>query len=125
MVERILSIIEFSDNDYEGYLITTTEQTIEFHIDNGQQCCESWGYFSTNDNLDDFIGAKLLNTYLTDDALKNIDVILGEDHECRVQFVNFETSKGKLQLAVYSSHNDYYAHEIRVISKQLTHKAWL
>ena len=31
-----------------------------FLINNGSQCCENWGYMSTDDNLDQYIGSDLL-----------------------------------------------------------------
>ena len=44
---------------YDGYKITTSEQEYLILIDNGQCCCESWGYFSSEDDFGDYIGKNL------------------------------------------------------------------
>ena len=98
----------------DGYKVTTKDHAFLVLIDNGQSCCESWGYMASEDKLDDFIGANLREVTLTDTALKTMkmdDVYIGDGG---IQFVNFETSRGTLQLAVYNGHNGYYGHGIIV-----------
>lgn len=77
-MEKIVSInpnASFDDtsegwtNSMEGVIITTTDQTIRMGISDSQNCCESSGYFFTEDNVEDFIGAKLLSVDLTDAGL--------------------------------------------------------
>ena len=41
---------------YDGYKITTSKQEYLILIENGQCCCESWGYFSSEDDFADYIG---------------------------------------------------------------------
>jgi len=108
--------------DYEGYQIITDKQTIKLGIDNMRSCCENWGYFFSEDNLDEFIGAELLDIKLTDSQLKPAEFDTNNMYEGGAMFVNIETSKGTLQFIAYNEHNGYYGHESCVISKQLTHE---
>jgi len=107
---------------YDGYKITTDKQEILLLISNGQNCCENWGYFMSNDNINDFIGAELLEVKLVNDCLdvKKLQDMYMEETSC--MFVNFETNRGTLQFTAYNSHNGYYSHTAKVISTQLTNE---
>lgn len=106
--------------EYDGYKITTSEHEYRILIDNGQSCCESWGYFSSDDDFDSFIGKGLVSVELTDKALNNIKVEESGYYSGDgggIQFVNFKINNGAvLQFAVYNSHNGYYGHPI-IIAK--------
>jgi hypothetical protein len=128
-MEKILKIEEgffkLNEADYdwqafEGFVITTSEQTIKIGIETGQSCCETFGYLIMNDEISDFIDQELLSISIVDTALntKVIDAV-SDLEEGEAMFVNLETSNGLLQLAVYNSHNGYYGHEMVVISMQL------
>lgn len=125
-MEKILEISEcgFTGNDswdsYEGWLITTTEQTIKIGIADGQDCCEHWGYFLSEDDVEDFIGASLLSVSIVDTCLKLTKLKEEWVSEDSAMFINFETSEGTLQFTVYNEHNGYYGHSVVVESKQLT-----
>lgn len=121
MNEIIIKIEEttFQKGRFDGYEITTNKQIIQFGIDNCQRCCESWGYFSSEDNLNEFIGAELLDIQLTDTAL-NTKKLEGLSSEDILMFVTFETNKGFFQLTAYNGHNGYYGHDAVIISQQLT-----
>lgn len=103
----------------EGYQIITDKQTIILGIENGQSCCEDWGYMLSNDTPDEFIGAELNSIHITDRALKDVEV--PNVYEGCIMFVNIETSKGTLQFVAYNDHNGYYGHEAGVVSIELTH----
>lgn len=119
--ETILKIEEVTFEDKDGFIITTTEQEIKLGINNRQQCFEDWGYFMSEDNLTDFIGAKLLDIKITDTLLKPIKGFNEDDmYNGGVMFVNVETSDGLLQFIAYNEHNGYYGHSACVISKQVT-----
>lgn len=105
--------------EFDGFEITTNKQIIQFGIDNCQRCCESWGYFSSEDNLNEFIGAKLLDIQLTDTAL-NTKKLEGLPSKDNIMFVTFKTNKGLFQLTAYNGHNGYYGHDAVIISQQLT-----
>lgn len=101
----------------DGYLIETDKKSISILIDNGQSCCESWGYFSSEDDLRQFIGAELTEINLTDVALNKarLEEETGDEFDCGgIQFVDFVTNKGVFQLAVYNAHNGHYGHSILV-----------
>jgi hypothetical protein len=124
-MEKILEIketIEVKDySKYSGYEIITNKQSIKLLISSSQGCCESWGYFFSEDNLDDFIGAELKNITLTDIALNTKDLPDYGLDQGGVMFVNLETDKGTLQFAAYNSHNGFYGHDAKVISEQLNY----
>lgn len=132
-MEQILSITEapfkVQGNDwskYDGYQIITNEQIIQFGIDNGRSCCESWGHMITNDSTDEFIGATVKDISITDTALNNKKIEELESLDSGgVMFVNIETDKGLLQFVAYNAHNGYYGHDAVIISKQLTYSETL
>lgn len=101
----------------DGYKVETDKHIFYILINNEQSCCESWGYFSSEDNLEQFIGAELLEVRLTDKAL-NTRVVEESGYyedEGGIQFVDFVTTNGVFQLAVYNAHNGYYGHNILVL----------
>lgn len=101
-------------SSYDGYRIKTDKHEFNILIDNGQCCCESWGYFYLNDDEQEFVGSELLEVKLTDTALNKQKVEeSGYYEDCGgIQFVDFVTDKGVLQFAVYNAHNGYYGHPI-------------
>lgn len=70
--------------------------------DDGQSCCEN-RYMSTDDDLTEYAGAKLLDFELKD--APNVSDEYG-DHE--VQFLDVVTDKGTFQMASHNEHNGYY-----------------
>ncbi len=106
-------------SEYDGYGVETDKHRFLVLIDNGQSCCENWGYLSSEDDLQHFIGAELRNVTATDIASKKIALALKEGNEWgldegAVRFVDFETDRGVFQLAVYNAHNGYYGHGVIV-----------
>jgi len=71
-------------------------------LDDGQSCCEA-RYMTTDDNLDEYAGAKLLGLEIKDapDIEERYDV-----HE--VQFLEVMTSRGCFTMATHNEHNGYY-----------------
>lgn len=109
--DQTLELSTSTKGDYDGFKITTRKGDIYFLINNGSQCCENWGYMSTDDNLDQYIGSDLLKIELTGINLTTKDFFeYIEDDE--IQFVTVTTSAGVFQLAVYNAHNGYYGHSI-------------
>jgi len=112
---QMLSVIGgFSEMD--GYKVETDKHTFLVLIDNGQSCCESWGYMSSEDEHEKFIESELIEVNLTDTALNQIKVKESDYYEDSggIQFVDFVTNVGVFQLAVYNGHNGYYGHGILV-----------
>lgn len=128
---KIESNNRWYSSEYDGFLIKTNKQNIRILISNSQNCCENWGYFSTNEeNVDDYIGAEIYSINQVDTYLNvkphNVNFTTSRlipDEE--VIFVNIETSKGTLQFAVYNSHNGYYGHAVKIISEQLNVEKYL
>lgn len=121
-MEKILKIEETNFDGKCGFIITTDKQIVKLGIDDYQSCCENYGYFMSEDNLEDFIGAELLDIKITDTLLKpNNEIDVNDIYEGDVMFVNIETNKGLLQFVAYNEHNGYYGHDACVISKQLNY----
>jgi hypothetical protein len=129
--EKIIAITEHEKNNREGYKIITTEQEIILAIDNGQSCCESWGYFWCNEKPEFYVGATLHGIELTDAGLS--EAIMKKEEldpnseyfEGGIMFVNLKTSKGVLQFVAYNKHNGYYGHEALIKSTQLNHSDYI
>ena len=62
-MKKIVEIKDYGNADgyfnVAGFEVVTDKQSIKLYIDNESSCCERWGYFWCNDNLHDFVGAKL------------------------------------------------------------------
>ncbi len=125
MKEKITNIKEVHDVELkcgeiyraEGYLIETEKATYYFLIDQDQCCCESFGYLSTPDDFNDFVGADLLSIkrVTVNDCVKQNDLEERMNQEfdpAQTMFINIETSNGLLQLAAYNEHNGYYGHYV-------------
>ena len=129
--ETITAINEITEGErwssMAGYEVLTDKQRITLMIDNESSCCERWGYFFSEDDVAQFVGAQLLGIELTDTALKPESLKandLNPGHEWfegSLMFVTLNTSKGPLQFVAYNEHNGYYGHEAKVTSQQLTH----
>ena len=128
-MEKILRIEETNfktkENDwnsYEGYQIITDKQTIKLGISDGQYCCERSGYFMSEDDFSEFIGANIIDLAITDTCLNTKKLEEEELYEPDLMFVNLNTDKGLLQFVAYNSHNGYYGHSAVVVSEQLFHE---
>ena len=134
--ERIEQIREYRGRgDWRieaGFQIVTNKQTITLAIDDEASCCESWGYFLTEDDTEKFIGAELRGVKITDTNRSTRQFFTGWDHEHdfndpnhiglddgEVMFVDIQTDRGPLQFVAYNAHNGYYGHTARVSSRQL------
>lgn len=70
--------------------------------DDGQSCCEH-RYMTTDDKLEDFIGAKLIGAEVKEAAPIAVDY---GDHE--IAFLDVTTDKGMFQMKTHNEHNGYY-----------------
>ncbi len=118
---EISSIDEVSDISVrglsmDGYVVMTDKTRVRVLIENGQCCCESWGYLCSEDDSTPYIGSQLRGVVLTDTALNRQKVAASDYYECAggIQFVDFVTDRGVFQIAVYNGHNGYYGHEIHI-----------
>jgi len=133
MSEKILEICETTftkteekswyTSGYDGFVIKTDKQEIKLGIQNSQCCCESWGYFMSEDDTARFVGADLLDIKITNCALNKEK--LQEVYEGDTMFVDIETSEGVLQFVAYNCHNGYYGHDALVQSEQLNYSECL
>lgn len=117
IIQKIEEVNNYSTpgDDWEGYIITTSQRTLRFLIDQDQQCCESWGHLCSPDDLDSYIGSWLLKIECTTDALetRSIDKLKLQE-EADLKFVSFTTDRGVFQLCAYTDHNGYYGHHVRL-----------
>ncbi len=72
-------------------------------MDVGQSCCER-RYMRTDDNLEDYIGARFIGVEIKE-APEMIDEYCNV-HE--VQFLEIKTDRGALTMANHNEHNGYY-----------------
>lgn len=70
--------------------------------DEGQSCCEL-RYMRTDDNLSDYIGAKLLGA-----EIKEAPSVEDEYGEHDVQFLELKTDRGVFTMVSHNEHNGYY-----------------
>ena len=127
MKETITSIeelndFEYKDSCYDGYKVETTKNNYLLLISSYQQCCESWGYATTEEKTKDFIGAEVLSVDTTSSKLKNFNLDDYDylEREASTLFLTFNTSKGKLQFVVYNAHNGYYSHNALIVKNDKT-----
>lgn len=108
-------------NRFTGYSVITSKQTILILINNQSQCCENFGYMSSEDNFEDFIESELKELKAVDTSLSisELNDIVGGHEEPHTMFVNLETNKGTLQFTLYNEHNGFYGHKVRIVSHQL------
>lgn len=112
-----------SYGEMDGFKIITDKQEIRMGIYNSQCCCESFGFFMSEDDLSQFIGTELLGIEVVGDCLKPEKLEDVYDGAC--MFVNVKTSEGLLQFTAYNSHNGYYGHDAVVESEQLNYETSL
>lgn len=119
-VPQLLNAMFGATGNMEGYKIKTDKHEFYVLIDSDQCCCESWGYFISEDDYNKFVGGELFEVNLTDKCLnsKKFEESGYYEEEGGIQFVDFVTSKGKFQLAVYNAHNGYYGHPILVLKDE-------
>lgn len=112
------------DRHLEGFKITTDKQEILLGMDSGQSCCETYGYFMSEDDIEQFIGASIISIYKVDECLKVTELPKYLDSG-GTMFINIETDKGTLQFTAYNAHNGYYIHMATTRCNQLTYEEYL
>lgn len=110
-------------SEMAGFKVTTAQRDIILAIDDESSCCESWGYFLTEDRPAKYVGAALLDVCLTDTnrSTKSFSSDWNTEGECLdegdVMFVDIVTDMGTLQFVAYNAHNGYYGHTAIVFSR--------
>ena len=105
-------------NDYMGYLVETEKESIFVLVSDEHHCCEKTGYVTSDDNLDNFIGADLRSVEVVGEDYNIVSELLPDEDEYETTFtvfVNFNTDRGVLQMAVYNQHNGWYGHDVLLI----------
>lgn len=137
MPESIVSIEEVTDvignnsySRYDGYRITTTERVLELLISNSQSCCESFGYFVSEDDLSQYMGREFRGLHITDTNRTGREFTKGWEpgqdpnaislDDGDVMFVDVMTDIGSFQFAAYNAHNGYYGHTALITGRALT-----
>jgi hypothetical protein len=90
------------DEDSNKLCFRFDDDTGIYLFDDGQSCCEH-RYMKTDDDLNEYNGAKLLDLELKDGGTKNDD---WDTHE--IQFLDVKTDKGVFQISNHNEHNGYY-----------------
>lgn len=100
---------------YDGYKIKTETQDILIVISNYQSCCEDWGYITSNDNFEYFVGSELVKVEVVDSNMAVVDLDKNFSYGGDAIFVNVTTSLGVIQFVMYNEHNGYYGHDVLVM----------
>ena len=114
---KIKEIKEIENDKYDGYCIILQDKNevkkVEILIENGQSCCENWGYICSEDIFENFIDSRVIEVNTTSvEGETSIKDYMATEYidEDEIMFLTLKTSKGILQFAVYNSHNGYYGH---------------
>ncbi len=94
-------IFKITLNDKNELVFDFTDGTGVKILDEAIYCCEE-RYMRTDDNLDDFIGTKLIGAELK--HVENVDSY--EVHE--IQFLEIQTNRGVFTMANHNENNGYY-----------------
>ena len=77
MTETIKEIKEVNNininhmyGNFSGYEVTTNRTKRYILIEDGQQCCENYGYMISEDDVNNYVGATLTNFSVVDKSLK-------------------------------------------------------
>jgi hypothetical protein len=73
--------------------------------DGGQSCCEN-RYMTTDDELDTFVGAKVVSLEAVEGPEVPVEDGYGDVHE--QMFVKLETTAGTITMVTHNEHNGYY-----------------
>ncbi len=104
----ITDIVRETDEEWDGYRITTTEQEISLFISNQQSCCEDWGI-----RLGLPAGITRNGIGLQVHSIrwgKDVKDLRTESYGASLEII---TNKGVVLLAAWNNHNGYYAHELK------------
>lgn len=120
---KIVSIeeVKFETSDkyekHSGFCVKLSNgEEVRLWLDMFPGCCESFGYFLSEDNFSDYIGAELFSVERVNKALSTLKVEYQKEISSDaldygdVMFVNLNTSNGVLQFVAYNQHNGYYGH---------------
>ena len=106
-------------NRYDGFVITfDNDTTLALIVSSGQSCCEQYGAVTTEENLQDYIGAEYIQHDIVDQQLAVRSNIIADSNIYDIPsldsgdiiFLNVQTDRGTLQFSVYNCHNGYYGH---------------
>ena len=86
----------------DNLYINFTDDTALRMWDGGQSCCEH-RYMVCDDNLTEYVGAKLTN------VISKPASFVDEDYDVHeTMFIDFETTNGVFTIVNHNSHNGYY-----------------
>jgi hypothetical protein len=92
-------------NDKNELVFDFTDGTGVKILDEAIYCCEE-RYMRTDDNLDDFIGAKLIGAELK--PVENVDTSNESNEVHEIQFLEIQTNRGVFTMANHNENNGYY-----------------
>lgn len=105
-----------------GYKLTMKDtNTIICKINNGQNCCETYGCFvqKYDDSNDDWITIRdeqlhamlFKANYFSSTYYKKKVNVCDIETSC---YLEFDTSKGKFRFVCFNEHNGYYEHDVYI-----------
>lgn len=103
------------DDDDALYLFFEDGSKIKI-FDDGQQCYEN-RYMRTDDNLNDYVGTRLLDVKIKDGGC----FVDEYDDMHEIQFLEVVTDKGSFTMSSHNEHNGYYSGFCISITEDTTH----
>lgn len=109
MIGKTITGVEMKDD--ELFISFGSHGTLKLS-DEGQSCCEH-RYMTTDDKLEEYVGAALLNIEVKDVPIPILERKSYDDDdysidEHDIQFVEISTTKGSFVLVTHNEHNGYY-----------------
>ena len=99
-----ITAIELKAGDPEALLLTFEDESRISVEDDAQSCCER-RYMTTDDDLQQFVGATLESMEIAEGPSTSKDEWM-EEHD--TQFLRVYTSEGVLTMVTHVEHNGYY-----------------
>lgn len=92
---------------WDGYKIFMSDKNknIVCKISNRALCCEKFGVYCKNKNLDKFIGAEYLGVKIEKKENEEKYEVDGKIN------ILIETNKGTINILLFNEHNGYYSHD--------------
>ena len=100
-IGKIIAALQLGDDDALHFEFSDGSKLKLF--DDGQSCCEK-RYMRTDDNLDDYVGARMLGAEIKEAPNESG----GEFYEHEVQFLEVQTDRGVFTMASHNEHDGYY-----------------
>jgi len=114
---KITSIVLGQSGDYSVLRLSIGDNLFDIY-DSKRSCCER-RYMTTDDGLDEYVGATFLSIELREATEEWVDdeFDMMDSHSSAIQFLVIITDRGNISFANHNEHNGYYGGFEIVINK--------